>query len=87
MFEIEIISIEIVSGYKMFFFCFPMSGQRLSDDKSLEPPPSRRYMGITMLTLTDHILAELRQRSHTVSVDVKSGVLIWKVIIGSPAYK
>lgn len=73
-----------MSGY-IFFICYSMSGQRLSDNKRLEPPP-RRYMGITMLTLTDDILAELRQRSHTVSVDVKSGVLIWKVIIGSPAY-
>lgn len=43
-------------------------------------------MGITMLTLTDDILTELRQRSHTVPVDVDSGVLVWKVIIGSPAH-
>lgn len=42
-------------------------------------------MGITMLTLTDEILRELRQRSHTVPDDIKHGVLVWKVIIGSPA--
>lgn len=42
-------------------------------------------MGITMLTLTDDILLELRQRSHTVPPDVKEGVLVWKVIYGSPA--
>lgn len=68
-------------------FFFPLAGQKLRDKKKFKPLPSRRYMGITMLTLTDDILTELRQRSHTVPVDVKSGVLIWKVIIGSPAYK
>lgn len=43
-------------------------------------------MGITMLTLTDDILMELRQRSHTVPADLKNGVIIWKVISGSPAH-
>ncbi|XP_055316988.1 serine protease HTRA2, mitochondrial [Sitodiplosis mosellana] len=65
---------------------FLEKSQQLRDNKKFKPPPARRYMGITMLTLTDDILTELRQRSHTVPVDVKSGVLIWKVIIGSPAY-
>lgn len=64
-----------------------LSGQRSRDTKTFKPQPSRRYMGITMLTLTDDILAELRQRSNTVPADVKSGVLIWKVIVGSPSYK
>lgn len=48
--------------------------------------PVRRYMGITMLTLSDDILRELRERSHFVSEEVKSGVLVWKVILGSPAH-
>lgn len=67
--------------------CYLLQGQALRDKKKFKPPPTRRYMGITMLTLTDDILTELRQRSHTVPVEVKSGVLIWKVIVGSPAYK
>ncbi|EFA00185.1 Serine protease HTRA2, mitochondrial-like Protein [Tribolium castaneum] len=46
---------------------------------------SRRYMGITMLTLTPEILNELQQRNQFVPADVKSGVLVWKVILGSPA--
>lgn len=46
---------------------------------------SRRYMGITMLTLTPEILNELQQRNQFVPSDVKSGVLVWKVILGSPA--
>lgn len=48
--------------------------------------PIRRYMGITMLTLSDDILRELRERRHFVSDEVKSGVLVWKVIIGSPGH-
>lgn len=45
------------------------------------------YMGITMLTLTPQILYELHQRNHLVPSDVQSGVLVWKVIIGSPAHR
>ncbi|CAH0547927.1 unnamed protein product [Brassicogethes aeneus] len=44
------------------------------------------YMGITMLTLTPEILHELQQRNHLVPQDIQSGVLVWKVIIGSPAH-
>jgi HtrA serine peptidase 2 len=48
--------------------------------------PTRRYMGITMLTLTPQILHELQQRNQYVPPDIKSGVLVWKVILGSPAH-
>lgn len=54
--------------------------------KGTKGPPVRRYMGITMLTLSDDILRELRQRSLAVPDEVKHGVLVWKVIIGSPAH-
>lgn len=66
---------------------FFLLGRKMRNRTKFKPQPSRRYMGITMLTLTDDILTELRQRSHTVPVDVKRGVLIWKVIIGSPAHR
>ncbi|CAD7085007.1 unnamed protein product [Hermetia illucens] len=49
-------------------------------------PLLRRYMGITMLTLTPDILHELKQRSQSVPENVEHGVLVWKVIIGSPAH-
>lgn len=49
-------------------------------------PIIRRYMGITMLTLSPEILLELRQRSHDVPPHVQNGILVWKVIIGSPAH-
>jgi HtrA serine peptidase 2 len=48
--------------------------------------PIRRYMGITMLTLTPDILRELKQRSHAVPDHIQNGILVWKVIIGSPAH-
>ncbi|XP_055849041.1 serine protease HTRA2, mitochondrial [Episyrphus balteatus] len=48
--------------------------------------PMRRYMGITMLTLTDDLMHELKTRSRTVPSEVQHGVLVWKVIINSPAH-
>lgn len=60
--------------------------RRKRGSKAGEPLPLRRYMGITMLSLTPDILLELRQRSHTVPDEVKHGVLVWKVILGSPAH-
>lgn len=53
---------------------------------SVYPAPQRRYMGITMLTLTPQIIHELQTRNHQLPVDVTHGVLVWKVVIGSPAY-
>ncbi|XP_015116393.1 serine protease HTRA2, mitochondrial [Diachasma alloeum] len=46
----------------------------------------RRYMGITMLTLTPDILFELQQRNNNIPPSVRHGVLVWKVMLGSPAY-
>lgn len=48
--------------------------------------PIRQYIGITMLTLTDDLLHELKVRSRTVPSEVQHGVLVWKVIINSPAH-
>ncbi|XP_044010973.1 serine protease HTRA2, mitochondrial isoform X2 [Aphidius gifuensis] len=45
----------------------------------------RRYLGITMLTLTPDILFELQQRNNNVPSSIRHGVLIWKVMLGSPA--
>uniref|UniRef100_A0A182T6P8 Serine protease HTRA2, mitochondrial n=1 Tax=Anopheles maculatus TaxID=74869 RepID=A0A182T6P8_9DIPT len=49
-------------------------------------PTYRRYIGITMLSLTPEILGELQQRNHKFPPIVRGGVLVWKVIQGSPAY-
>lgn len=66
--------------------CVHFLGQKLRGKDRGEQQPVRRFLGITMLTLTDDILSELRQRSFSVPTDVKSGVLVWKVILGSPAH-
>ncbi|OPJ81210.1 lysyl oxidase-like protein 3 [Patagioenas fasciata monilis] len=46
----------------------------------------RRYIGVMMLTLTPSILAELKLRDPSFP-DVAHGVLIHRVIIGSPAHQ
>ncbi|XP_008822958.1 serine protease HTRA2, mitochondrial isoform X2 [Nannospalax galili] len=46
----------------------------------------RRYIGVMMLTLTPSILAELQLREPSFP-DVQHGVLIHKVILGSPAHR
>ncbi|XP_001358970.2 serine protease HTRA2, mitochondrial [Drosophila pseudoobscura] len=48
--------------------------------------PVKRYMGITMLTLTPDILFELKSRSQNMPNNLMHGVLVWKVIVGSPAH-
>jgi len=47
---------------------------------AVDPTPVRRYMGITMLTLTPEILAELKQRGSNIPDSVTNGILVWKVI-------
>lgn len=46
----------------------------------------RRYMGITMLTITPDILFELQQKSGNMLHMIKHGVFVWRVVVGSPAY-
>ncbi|XP_037946869.1 serine protease HTRA2, mitochondrial-like [Teleopsis dalmanni] len=63
------------------------SAERRTQGKSTKLQyPTKRYMGITMLTLTPDILYELKSRSQSVPDNVQHGVLVWKVIIGSPAH-
>nr|CAD7424390.1 unnamed protein product [Timema monikensis] len=45
----------------------------------------RKYMGITMLTLTPQIISEIIAR-HKLPEGVTHGVLVWKVVPASPAY-
>ncbi|XP_047344436.1 serine protease HTRA2, mitochondrial isoform X2 [Vespa velutina] len=48
--------------------------------------PKRRYMGITMLTITPDILFELQHKRGSTLDIIKHGVFVWRVIVGSPAY-
>uniref|UniRef100_T1IQJ2 Serine protease HTRA2, mitochondrial n=1 Tax=Strigamia maritima TaxID=126957 RepID=T1IQJ2_STRMM len=49
--------------------------------------PKRRYIGITMLALSPTLILELQQRQTDFSEEISHGVLIWKIVVGSPAYK
>ncbi|CAL8077600.1 unnamed protein product [Orchesella dallaii] len=44
----------------------------------------RRYMGLTILTLTEPIRIELEAK--TGIKDLNNGVVVWQVVVGSPAY-
>ncbi|XP_058808013.1 serine protease HTRA2, mitochondrial [Phymastichus coffea] len=46
----------------------------------------RRYLGITMLTLTSDIINDMQHQGGYVPALIRHGVLIWKVMFGSPAY-
>ncbi|XP_029675631.1 serine protease HTRA2, mitochondrial isoform X1 [Formica exsecta] len=46
--------------------------------------PRRRYMGITMQTLMPDTLLEMQQYNEY--MHVRHGVLVWKVMLGSPAH-
>jgi len=47
-------------------------------------PPHRRYMGLTMLAVNEQVIDELRLKLHIPSL-VKHGVLVFKILDGSPA--
>lgn len=80
-------SMKVTAGIS---FAIPIDYVKQFLEKSKNIPrasdgPKRLYMGITMLTITPQILHELQQRNHLVPSDVQSGILVWKVIMGSPA--
>lgn len=90
---IGINSMKVTAGIS---FAIPIDYARnflkMAEDKmkkgrpSVEPTSTRRYMGITMLSLTPDIIAELKQRGSQLPDNVQNGILVWKVILGSPAH-
>ncbi|CAG4961421.1 unnamed protein product [Parnassius apollo] len=78
-------SMNVTSGIS---FAIPIDYVKdfLAKGKATSPPVSKRYLGITMMSLTPNILMELRMRNPEMPTDIKHGILVWKVIIGSPAY-
>lgn len=63
-----------------------LADEKVKKGKPNTPTQNRRYMGITMLTLTPQIIAELKQRGSLVPEAVVQGILVWKVILNSPAH-
>ncbi|KAJ0170978.1 hypothetical protein K1T71_013750 [Dendrolimus kikuchii] len=82
---IGINSMKVTSGIS---FAIPIDYVKefLSKRKTKSPQVSKRYLGITMLSLTPNILMELRMRNPEMPTNIEHGILVWKVIIGSPAY-
>ncbi|KAG5671398.1 hypothetical protein PVAND_001596 [Polypedilum vanderplanki] len=58
-------------------------GKKLPESEDLK---KRKYIGITMLSLTEDIIRELKQRGSSIPEDIQHGILVWKVIQGSPAH-
>ncbi|KAK8767768.1 HTRA2-related serine protease [Amblyomma americanum] len=72
------ISFAIPADYALNFL------QEASKKSQEDTSADRWYLGITMLTLTPSLIMELQQRD-PMFPHVTSGVLIWKVMLGSPA--
>ncbi|XP_077296597.1 HTRA2-related serine protease [Arctopsyche grandis] len=82
---IGINSMKVTSGIS---FAIPIDYAKQFLSRRLGKPTTlgRKYLGITMLSLTPNILKTLKQKNPKLSTEVSHGVLVWKVIIGSPAH-
>ncbi|XP_059612101.1 serine protease HTRA2, mitochondrial [Phlebotomus argentipes] len=61
------------------------SKERISRGGLKQQTPHRRFLGITHITITPDILHELKHHRHPMANQLDGGVLVWKVIPGSPA--
>ncbi|XP_070775963.1 serine protease HTRA2, mitochondrial-like isoform X2 [Enoplosus armatus] len=88
----EVIGINTMKVTAGISFAIPSDRLRLFLDQAAkkknswfgESETKRRYIGVMMLTLTPSIIAELKMRDPTFP-DVTHGILIHRVIMGSPA--
>lgn len=86
----EVIGINTMKVTAGISFAIPSDRLRLFLDQAAKKKSSwfgetkRRYIGVMMLTLTPSIIAELKLRDPSFP-DVSHGILIHKVIFGSPA--
>lgn len=63
-----------------------LAEEKIKKGKSDPAVPKRKYMGITMLSLTEDIIRELKQRGSNLPETITHGILVWKVVQGSPAH-
>ncbi|XP_044021929.1 serine protease HTRA2, mitochondrial-like isoform X1 [Siniperca chuatsi] len=90
----EVIGINTMKVTAGISFAIPSDRLRLFLDQAAkkknswfgESETKRRYIGVMMLTLTPSIIAELKLRDPSFP-DVTHGILIHRVIMGSPANK
>uniref|UniRef100_A0A3Q3WTY2 PDZ domain-containing protein n=1 Tax=Mola mola TaxID=94237 RepID=A0A3Q3WTY2_MOLML len=88
----EVIGINTMKVTAGISFAIPSDRLRLFLDQAAKKKSSwfgesemkRRYIGVMMLTLTQSIIAELKLRDPSFP-DVTHGILIHRVIMGSPA--
>ncbi|XP_034714717.1 serine protease HTRA2, mitochondrial-like isoform X1 [Etheostoma cragini] len=88
----EVIGINTMKVTAGISFAIPSDRLRLFLDQAAkkkntwfgESKPKQRYIGVMMLTLTPSIIAELKLRDSSFP-DVTHGILIHRVIMGSPA--
>ncbi|KAL3968916.1 tyrosyl-DNA phosphodiesterase 2 [Sarotherodon galilaeus] len=90
----EVIGINTMKVTAGISFAIPSDHVRLFLEKAAKRKSTwfhkdetkQRYIGVMMLTLTQRIIAELRLRDSSFP-DVTHGILIHRVIMGSPAYR
>uniref|UniRef100_A0A3Q4GRW2 Si:dkey-10b15.8 n=1 Tax=Neolamprologus brichardi TaxID=32507 RepID=A0A3Q4GRW2_NEOBR len=88
----EVIGINTMKVTAGISFAIPSDRVRLFLEKAAKRKSTwfhkdeQRYIGVIMLTLTQRIIAELRLRDSSFP-DVTHGILIHRVIKGSPAYR
>ncbi|XP_042074121.1 serine protease HTRA2, mitochondrial-like [Haplochromis burtoni] len=90
----EVIGINTIKVTAGISFAIPSDRVRLFLEKAAKRKSTwfhkdetkQRYIGVIMLTLTQRIIAELRLRDSSFP-DVTHGILIHRVIKGSPAYR
>ncbi|KAL2098773.1 hypothetical protein ACEWY4_005253 [Coilia grayii] len=90
----EVIGINTMKVTAGISFAIPSDRLQLFLDRSADRQKSwfgdtggkRRYIGVMMLTLTPSIIDELKMRDHSFP-DVNHGILIHRVITGSPAHR
>ncbi|XP_049597402.1 serine protease HTRA2, mitochondrial [Syngnathus scovelli] len=90
----EVIGINTMKVTPGISFAIPSDRLRLFLDQAAKQKSSwfgesetkRRYIGVMMLTLTPSIIAELKLRDPSFP-DVTHGILIHRVIMGSPAHR
>lgn len=58
---------------------------RFSPKYETKPPLDIKCLGITTFSITPHLMRELLLQKKMIPEEVDQGVLIWKVLKGTPA--
>lgn len=78
------ISFAIPIDYAKIFL--KLAKEKVKGGSVYQQPKGRKYMGITMLSLTKELIEELKAKGSSIPPSIHSGILVWKVVEGSPAH-